>query len=124
MSNAAPPLGHWPKVIRAEEHLGAVRAEIDFWREGDVCRAVGKFESDSEFVIRIEERIPDPVRLSILIGDVAGSLRAALDHLAFALVRKFDPARASDPERRRWISFPVYECGTVTDNKTGKKSDK
>ena len=82
---------------------------------------VGKFESDSEFVIRIEERIPVPVRLSILIGDVAGSLRAALDHLAFALVRKFDPARASDPERRRWISFPVYESATVTDNKTGKE---
>jgi hypothetical protein len=108
MSDAAPRLGHWPKVIRAEEHLGAVRAEIDFWREGDVCTSIGKFESNSEYVIRVEERIPIPVRLAILIGEVAVNLRSALDHVAFALVSKYDPDRANDPELARWIYFPVH----------------
>jgi hypothetical protein len=109
VENGARPEGHWPKIIRAEEHLAAVRAEIDFWREGDVCRAIGKFESDTEYVIRIEDRIPPPIRLAILIGDVVTSLQSALDHIAFALVSKYDPERAADPERRRWIYYPVYE---------------
>lgn len=117
MSQVPSQLGHWPKVIRAEEHLAAVRAEIDFWRELDVCSAIGQFESDSEYVIRVEDRIPVPVRLSILIGEVAGNLRAALDHQAFALVAKFDPSRAADPDRAKGISYPIFESATWTDKK-------
>ena len=53
------------------------------------------------YVIKVEERIPPPPRLSILIGEVAGSLNSALDHYMFSLVEKFDPARATHEEGQR-----------------------
>jgi hypothetical protein len=107
-------------VIRAEEHLAAVRAEVDFWREGDICTLGGEFKSDTQYAITMQERIAPPIRLSVLIGEVAACLRSALDHQVFALVERFDSERAADPDRARWISFPIFESTTTT-SRSGKE---
>lgn len=117
MTEPQPRMGHWPKIIRAEEHLASVVAEIDFWREQDVCTAIGKFETPEAYVIRVEERIPPPVRLSLLIGDTVTTLNSALDHLAYALVSHYSPDRVADPDRLRGISFPIHESETYTDKR-------
>jgi hypothetical protein len=121
MTEPQPRMGHWPKIIRAEEHLASVIAEIDFWREQDVCTAIGKFETPEEHVIRVEERISPPLRLSLLIGDTITTLNSALDHLAFALVSHYDSDRAADPDRLRGITFPIHESETYTDKRGVEK---
>jgi hypothetical protein len=94
-------------MIRAKEHLAAVIAEVDFYREGDPYGVVGEFNGDGRYELRIEENYPPPIRLSILIGDCVNSLRATLDQVAFAHIARSDPRRAADsPES---ISFPIHE---------------
>jgi hypothetical protein len=101
------PEGHWPKIIRAEEHLAAARAEFDFYREGDVYRVIGEFDPNGlEFVLRTELRYPPSPRFAILIGEFFNCLRSALDHLAFRMVRKHSPTRLSNPKS---IWFPINE---------------
>jgi len=112
----AHPEGHWPKIIRAEEHLAVARAEWDFYREGDVYRAVGEFDpTGTEYVLCAELRYPPSPRFAILIGEFFNSLNSALDHLVYSLVRVHAPKRLANPES---ICFPVWPSDL---NKLGKK---
>lgn len=104
---AEPMEGHWPKIIRAEEHLAAARAEFDFYREGDVYRLIGEFDPNgTDYVLRMELRYPPSPRFAILIGEFFNCLRSALDHLAFRMVETHAPARLADPKT---IAFPIKE---------------
>ncbi len=96
--------GHWPKIIRAEEHLAAIRAEIDFFREGEACGIVGKFEESGEYVITLKTVLSPSPRLAVLIGDCVGNMRNALDHLLYLMLGKWNPqAIAGD----RTPQFPI-----------------
>lgn len=104
---AEPIESHWPKIIRAEEHLAAARADFDFYREGDVYSLIGEFDpTGTGYVLRMELRYPPSPRFAILIGEFFNCLRSALDHLAFQIVEKHAPTRLADPKK---IAFPIHE---------------
>lgn len=90
MTDTAPQRrreGAWAKIIRAEEHLAAIKAEIALYAESDPYKLVGEFNDEgTQYRARLEVREATSIRLQLLIGDFAHNLRSALDHLASWLV--------------------------------------
>ena len=94
------------KVVRAQEHLDALKTEVRAYLDGHpyqiVLQGAGDCLSASAAV-----RVAPPIRLSAIIGDCVTNARAALDHIAWQLaVRHLDRPPFSDMDDRRWVSFP------------------
>jgi hypothetical protein len=104
--SAVPPRrreGTWAKIIRAEEHLAAIKAEIALFREADPYKLIGEFNAEgTEYVARLSLRELPPIRLQLLIGDFAHNLRSALDHLAGWLVVRNRGVPTKD------TTFPIF----------------
>jgi hypothetical protein len=76
--------------------IQTVRAQYDAKRHG--------------FSIKVEEIEPIPVHWRLLLGDTANNLRAALDHLAWALVcRGRTPPDKLTAKEERAVYFPIFE---------------
>ena len=105
MTDTAPQRcreGVWAKIIRAEEHLAAIRAEVALFSESDPYELVGEFDAEgAEYRARLLLCEAPSIRLQLLIGDFAYNLRSALDHLAWWLVTR----NGGTPQRN--TAFPI-----------------
>jgi hypothetical protein len=94
------------KIIRAEEQLAAVTAEIGMYCEVDPSVLVGKFDEQSTaYLIHCEVGEEPPIRLPLMIGEWAHTLRSALDHLMWELVERNGGVPSSDPGNA--TQFPI-----------------
>jgi hypothetical protein len=89
------------KLERADEHFKALVAECGSYFDGDPH----SYKTDADlsagtYGVRVMIESPPPIRLAIICGDFIQNLRAALDHLANALV--------SQPTRQ--TQFPIYSA--------------
>lgn len=102
----ATPRGAYLKVIRAEEHLAAVKAEIATFKELKPYVPVGQVESDPPgYLVRLYEAHTLPVRPRLSAGDCIHNLRSALDHLAWQLVKAAGNEPRTDRPRTQ---FPIF----------------
>src|SRR5580765_8130368 len=100
------------KVIRAEEHLDSLKAEIRMYLKGDPYAVVPHEGYDPGVTLAVTQ---PPLRLSTLVGDVVVNARAALDYIVFQLSREyfippFDPATA-DRIVKKAVMFPIASGG-------------
>jgi hypothetical protein len=104
----------WLKWGQAVLHAEALHADIAAAAKPDVwCRAEYIPRRHGFSIIPEMTALP-PARWSLLLGDIASNYRAALDHLAWALVgRGSSPPDTLTEAGRRRIGFPV--CDTRAD---------
>jgi hypothetical protein len=99
------------RLERADEHLAALREQQVALIAGEgFCRTELQVDRHKRngirrMVARITHVEEFPPSYTIAIGDIAHSLRAALDNLAFAVVK---PAA----EKERLVYFPICETST------------
>jgi hypothetical protein len=71
-------------------------------------------------LLRVETIDPLPIRWGLRIGDVANNFRAALDHLAWALVQRGRNAGKLTQAQKRNIYFPIAFSRTDFNSALGK----
>lgn len=91
------------KVDRAGEHIDELKAEVRRFGDSRPYRVTGDPDlNNGEYVLRIKPEEP-PKRISILIGDVLGNLRPALNYLVGAL------AVLNDGKIKQSHQFPICD---------------
>jgi hypothetical protein len=90
------------KLDRADEHFASLYREgIGFLDEGG-CDAVLNREANTGcWTVNFAVREP-PLRLGVIVGDIAHNLRSALDHLVWQLVL------TNGEEPGGWNQFPIF----------------
>lgn len=74
------------KIARAEEHVAALRADVDAYLEGQPFELVATFEEEQGcHVVRLRINDEPPLRLSTIVGDIAHNLRSSLDSVSWRL---------------------------------------
>ena len=106
----------WCKWHRANQHLEAFYAEVmAFFSEPGCFSSENEFEviADDGVTIRVRltrriffKRDPDALRWGAMIGDVVVNLRAALDHMIYAISASNDAAEFADD---RSTEFPITD---------------
>lgn len=92
------------KIVRATEHLDAIKKVIKVVAESD-CYEIVKDSNGREAVYFKGE---PPTEISILVGEVVYQIRSAIDHLAFDLV-KLNPSHAALPTNwEKNCCFPLW----------------
>jgi hypothetical protein len=93
------------KVERAEQHIRDAKGAIAAFLDIGPYEVVARIDKDTGQRVYTMSRVdPVPPYISGIIGDVLHNLRAALDHLAFALWE-----RGSREGSERGISYPVTD---------------
>lgn len=79
----------YAKIARAEEHVGALHAELEAWGQLRPYKGVSEFNADyTRLAFRsVANRNVTLDRASMILGDCVHNLRAALDHLTYAIAR-------------------------------------
>lgn len=102
------------KIRRTKEHLGTFQASVRSYLDDPEAYSIIE-EPDLEtgvFTYRLHVyRQPPSEEWSLLFGDCIHNLRAALDHLFWALVLLKHPKATDDPKvvRNHWkANFPIY----------------
>lgn len=103
------------KVIRAQEHLESLKAEVAMYLKDDPYVTISQNNSDvgdQSQTVWLEH--PPPLRLSTIVGDCVTNARAVLDYIVWELVRKyFQPAfDVTNYDDRRIVSFPISRDST------------
>jgi hypothetical protein len=99
------------KVIRAQEHLDSLKAEIGMYLNNDPYEIIPNEQpKPGQYSGTIRVKVPPPLRLSAVIGDCVTNCRAALDYIVWELAShyfnpRFDPKKRED---RQITSFPIY----------------
>jgi hypothetical protein len=99
------------KVIRAQEHLDSLRAEIGMYLHSGVDEVVSHGQDEAgEYNSTLRVKVPPPLRLSTIVGDCVTNARAALDYVVWELAsRYFHPAfDKTNPDDRRIVSYPIF----------------
>lgn len=97
------------KVVRAQEHLDAVKYEISMYIHTKPYTVVIEKDGDM-WMGRPIVRIEPPPRISTIVGDCVTNARAALDYIAWQLAVRYFAHPPLNPEAdKRLISFPIYE---------------
>lgn len=81
----------WLKWAQAVKHAHALEDDIDAFSEHHepLLRSRTEYQAKRHgFAVIVEEVGPTPIRWQLVLGDVANNYRAALDHLAWALVSR------------------------------------
>ena len=110
------------KVIRAQEHLDCLKAEVWMYlhQQPDELRSQPQ-RSPQHTWLRPTHVLPPivpsepPPRLSAIIGDCVTNARAALDYIMWELAeRYFDPALdiRRNPDDKRLSAFPIFSSKT------------
>ena len=110
------------KVIRAQEHLDCLKAEVWMYlhQQPDEVRSQPE-RSPQHTWLRPTHVLPPivpsepPPRLSAIIGDCVTNARAALDYIMWELAeRYFDPALdiRRNPDDKRLSAFPIFSSKT------------
>lgn len=100
------------KVVRAQEHLDALKAEIRRYADTHPYEIVPEQrEQIWQFEVRITT--PPPLALSVIIGDCMANLRTALDYIVWQLALRYAARKLVIGKDRPY--FPVYDdpvrCG-------------
>ncbi|HLF78535.1 MAG TPA: hypothetical protein VJB57_13725 [Dehalococcoidia bacterium] len=107
-SSSDPLQGVRLKLARAQEHLDALKAEVQTFLDSDPVHAYrDKEPKDGFYIYGIHWGKKPDIRLGLLIGDWATNLRATLDHLSWqlALLTTDKPSIES--------TFPIFEKENV-----------
>src|SRR4051812_6533280 len=116
------------KIVRAQEHLDSLKAEIGMYlneHPHEVFSHPKTYPYDSRrgavhaayYSASIQHVLPPltpgvpPLRLSTIIGDCVTNARAALDYIVWELAQRyFKPAfDITDRNDRRIVAFPIYQ---------------
>jgi hypothetical protein len=111
----------WLKWTQALVHAQALERDIAAWAARGHSDPIRAFRAEYNpkrhgFAILVEDVAPIPVRWRLLLGDIANNYRAALDHLAWALVtRGRTPPGSSKLTRgqEKAVYFPICEDRNV-----------
>ena len=101
------------KVVRAEEHLDAFKAETASFLATKPYTFESSVTSSSalgeHWWIKPILTTPPPPRLSVLIGDCVTNLRASLDYIIWELAQKYfdPPVNVSLQGDRQILNFPI-----------------
>jgi hypothetical protein len=105
----------WLKWGRAIVHAEALRADIDAFRGDADADPILSFRAEYQpkrHGFSVTPTIVDlpPARWGLMLGDVVSNFRAALDHLAWAIVSRGSspPGGLTDSQQRR-VYFPIYD---------------
>jgi hypothetical protein len=108
----------WFKWAQAIVHAEALQADIEARRGDGATYPVLAFRTEYQpkrhgFAVIIEDVAPIPVRWRLVLGDMASNYRAALDHLAWALVcRGRTPPAELTADAEKAIYFPILQDRT------------
>jgi hypothetical protein len=102
------------KIVRAQEHLDSLKAEIGMYLKEHTHDIVIDKETNLTTVVVITE---PPLRLSTIIGDCVTNARAALDYIIWQLAKHhFDPPiNLTSGKDKRLIAFPIHVTGKTDD---------
>lgn len=105
---APDPLDHARlKVVRAQEHLDTLKAELRTYLEAKPYTIV-RSEDDVKHVWTVEPHISEPpVNLRLIVGDILSNIRAPLDYIIWELVQAHH-SRALTRRGHRNATFPIY----------------
>lgn len=97
------------KTSRGKRHAKILKEEINSWKETQGEKPPFGFRLDYDapnhaFVVRIGKVEPMPEPWGLMIGDALFNFRAALDYLAWHLVKIGSKPNPKEPER---IYFPI-----------------
>jgi len=95
--------GPLAKLNRAGEHLKALYQTVRRLQDGEGYAAVLEIDPETgDHLWRMKVDPAAPMRLGVLVGDVAHNLRSCLDHLAWQL------ALITKPNPYDLTEFPIY----------------
>jgi hypothetical protein len=94
------------KVVRAQEHLDALKVEIGHYLDTQPYEFPIHVKDERAVVGPIVLKDDPPLRLSGIIGDCVGNLRASLDYVAWQLAMRHYP-NPLVPGRDR-LYFPIF----------------
>jgi len=109
------------KIIRAQEHLDSLKAEVRMYLDtqpqvirSKPARSELGGRINSAPIQELETVVPGapPVRLSAIIGDCVTNARAALDYIAWELAQKYFSPRLDvkkNPGDKKLASFPILQ---------------
>jgi hypothetical protein len=112
----------WFKWAQAIVHANALQAEIKASAErgysDPLFSARTQYEAHRHgFAVIVEKVAPVPMRWRLLLGDIANDYRAALDHLAWALVsRGRTPPGTLTPKQENAVYFLICETKSMFDS--------
>jgi hypothetical protein len=103
----------WLKVDRAEQHHHVIEAELKTFTQTDPLTLRSKHnlegtEQTLRFIYSVEALKTPPESWAFVFGDAVQNLRAALDHVVWALVVKRKGAKFADRHARK-INFPIAD---------------
>jgi len=101
------------KIVRAQEHIDALKAEVRMYLNERPYNVLTEHDSNL-WTFRPVVSVEPPTRLSAIIGDCLTNAMAALDYTIWQLALKYfdDPPLIFD-EDRFWVSFPLYRDRTL-----------
>jgi hypothetical protein len=96
---------HRLKLLRARQHLHTLNAQVASFGERNPYSFSDKFEPESGKHVSRVKILREPLPMwSVSIGDSLQGMRAALDHLAYALTLK----HSGEPDRPEDVAFPIF----------------
>ncbi len=93
------------KIVRAEEHLNALKDEIARYMDGKPYSFPIEQDEDSVKIHKAVITTEPPLRLSCLLGDCLVNLRSSLDYVAWQLAVRYAGRQLSPGTDR--IYFPI-----------------
>jgi hypothetical protein len=101
----------WIKWSQAVLHSQTLEREIAARADDPVRAFRTEYQSQRHgFAVIVDEIDAVPVRWQLLLGEVANNYRTALDHLAWALVRRGrTPPDMLTARQQRGVYFPIFE---------------
>ena len=117
----------WLKWAQGVLHAQTLQADIERIGHKPDAYPVLAFRSEYQpnrhgFAVIAEEIAPIPVRWPLLLGDIANNYRAALDHLAWALVsRGRTPPAKLTKRQENAVYFPIHKERAEFNGKVGSR---
>jgi hypothetical protein len=105
----------WFKWVGAIVHAQTLQADVDARRRDGDADPVRAFRTEYHskrhgFAVIVDEVAPMSLRWCLLVGDIANNYRAAVDHLAWALVsRGRTPPGTGKLRQENLVAFPICE---------------
>jgi hypothetical protein len=95
------------KLDRAERHLDElIETTLAFYERSPGASEEGPQQADGWIPVYWRQPNDPPIELALICGDVMNNLRAALDHLVYAV------ASADSGRSQNGTAFPIYRSNT------------
>jgi hypothetical protein len=96
------------KVVRAQEHLDSLRAEIEMYMSEEPYEVVTEQQGEMRSFEAVV-KIPPPARLSTIVGDCLTNANAVLDYILWELVARHAPAVTHHPTLSKKLAYPIRQ---------------